>query len=122
MRLQFLTINALSGALENPTTLQSRKLLRGMPAQKQRELAELVRIFKKAHDDVLSLRIEKSRLLAEFCDVQDAQPKAEVRNYGELIGALDGRVSLREKDLGELKARILRMLNPRTSDVASQQL
>ena len=36
MRLQFLTINALSGALENPTTLQSRKLLRGMPAQKQR--------------------------------------------------------------------------------------
>src|SRR3989338_7734075 len=118
MRLQFLTINALSGALENPTALQSRKLLRGMPAQRQRELAELVRVFKTAHDDALSLRIEKSRLLAEFCDVQDAQPKAEGRNYGELIGDLEGRIALREKDLGELKTRILGMLNSRTSDVA----
>lgn len=116
MRLRFLTINVLSGALENPTALSSRKLLRRV-GQRQHELAELVRTFKIAHDDLLLLRIEKSAALADFYDLGSAGSQA--KDYGGLVDGLVARIVQRERELGELKAKILGILNP-TAQVLEQ--
>ncbi len=117
MRLRFLTINVLSDALANPTALSSRKLLRRV-GQRQHELAELVRIFKVAHAALLSLRIEKSAALADFYDLGSAGSQA--KDYGRLVDGFVAKIVQREREIGELKLRILGILDPTTQVGAVQ--
>lgn len=111
MRLKFVTINVLSAALENPTTMQSRRLFRGMPAQDQLKLPNLVAQFKAAQEDLLASRRDMAGLLSDlYLFVAGQHRSGSTKEDPETIAEKQAVINIKERDVSELGKQILALL------------